>query len=49
MLLIAAPPGHEKYFDELSGLAKAGKPDPVKLAKLREKYDTVQIATLTTG
>ena len=49
MLLIAAPPGHEKYFDELSDLAKAGKPDPDRLAKLREKYDTVQIATLTTG
>jgi hypothetical protein len=33
----------------LSDLAKAGKPDPDRLAKLREKYDTVQIASLTTG
>jgi hypothetical protein len=49
MLLIAAPPGHEKYFDELSDLAKAGKPDPEALAKLRAKYDTMQLATLTTG
>jgi quercetin dioxygenase-like cupin family protein len=49
MLLIAAPPGHENYFDELSELAKAGKPDPEKLAKLRAKYDTMQIASLTTG
>jgi hypothetical protein len=30
MLLITAPPGHEKYFDELRDLiAKGGKPDPV--------------------
>jgi hypothetical protein len=29
MLLIAAPPGHEKYFDELRDLvAKGGKSDP---------------------
>jgi hypothetical protein len=43
MLLITAPPGHEKYFDELRDLvAKGGKPDPEALAKLRAKYDTVQ-------
>ena len=48
MLLITAPPGHEKYFDELRDLvAKGGKPDPEALAKLRAKYDTVQLATLT--
>jgi quercetin dioxygenase-like cupin family protein len=48
MLLITAPPGHEKYFDELRDLiAKGGKPDPDALAKLRAKYDTVQLATLT--
>ena len=50
MLLVAAPPGHEKYFDELRDLiAKGGKPDPEAFAKLRAKYDTVQLATLTTG
>jgi mannose-6-phosphate isomerase-like protein (cupin superfamily) len=50
MLLITAPPGHEKYFDELRDLvAKGGKPDPDALAKLRAKYDTVQLATLTPG
>ena len=50
MLLITAPPGHEKYFDELRDLiAKGGKPDPDTLAKLRAKYDTVQLATLTPG
>jgi quercetin dioxygenase-like cupin family protein len=50
MLLLTAPPGHEKYFDELRDLVAAGgKPDPEKLAKLREKYDTIQLGTLTDG
>ena len=50
MLLITAPPGHEKYFDELRDLiAKGGKPDADALAMLRAKYDTVQLATLTPG
>ena len=49
MLLITAPPGHEKYFDELRDLIAKGKPDPEALAKLRAKYDTVQLATLTSG
>ena len=50
MLLMTAPPGHEKYFDELRDLiSKGGKPDPDALAKLRAKYDTVQLATLTPG
>jgi hypothetical protein len=49
MLLITAPPGHEKYFDELRDLIAKGKPDPEALAKLRAKYDTVQLATLTAG
>jgi hypothetical protein len=50
MLLITAPPGHEKYFDELRDLiANGGKPDPDALANLRAKYDTVQLATLTPG
>ena len=49
MLLITAPPGHEKYFDELRDLIAKGKPDPEALAKLRAKYDTVQLAPLTAG
>jgi hypothetical protein len=28
-------------------IAKGGKPEPEALAKLRAKYDTVQLATLT--
>lgn len=46
MLLIAAPSGHEGYFNELAALAKGGHPDPDALAKLRAKYDTIQISTL---
>ena len=39
-----------RTFDELRDLiAEGGKPDPEALAKLRAKYDTVQIATLTPG
>ena len=30
-------------------VAKGGKPDPDALAKLRAKYDPVQLATLTRG
>lgn len=49
MILIAAPSGHEGYFNELSALAKGGHPDPDALAKLRAKYDTIQISTLKSG
>jgi hypothetical protein len=49
MLLITAPPGHERYFDELRDLIARGKPDLDALAKLRAKYDTVQLAALTPG
>jgi len=37
-----------EYFDDLRDLiAEGGKPDPDALAKLRAKYHTVQLATLT--
>ena len=50
MLLITAPPGHERYFEELSALlAKEGPPDTEAIAALRQKYDTVQLSTLTSG
>lgn len=50
MLLITAPPGHEKYFDELAELvAKGGRPDPEAIARLRAKYDTIQISSLTSS
>lgn len=47
ILVIAAPAGHEGYFDELATLAKGGRPDPEALARLRAKYDTIQISSLT--
>jgi len=48
MLLVTAPPGHERYFEELSALlATGGPPDPEAIAALRRKYDTVQVSTLT--
>jgi mannose-6-phosphate isomerase-like protein (cupin superfamily) len=50
MLLITAPPGHEKYFDELRDLiAKGGKPDPDALAKLRRKVRHSPARNTNTG
>ncbi|MGE5218917.1 MAG: hypothetical protein ACM3SP_18120, partial [Chloroflexota bacterium] len=50
MLLVTAPPGHERYFEELSALlAQGGPPDPEAIAALRRKYDTVQVSTLTSS
>jgi len=50
MLLVMAPPGFERYFEELSELlAQAGQPDPEAIAALRRQYDTVQLSTLTSG
>src|SRR5262249_54583097 len=50
LLLVMAPPGFERYFEELSALlATAGPPDPEAIAALRRQYDTVQLSTLTAG
>ena len=47
ILVIASPPGHEKYFDELAELvSKGGPPDPDAIARLRAKYDTIQVSAL---
>ncbi|HTX16485.1 MAG TPA: cupin domain-containing protein, partial [Candidatus Baltobacteraceae bacterium] len=47
LLLGCSPPGHENYFSELSALlAIPGPPDSTAIAKLREKYDTIQISAL---
>jgi mannose-6-phosphate isomerase-like protein (cupin superfamily) len=49
-LLITSPPGHDRYFDELAAiLADDGPPDSGAIAKLRSRYDTVQISSLTAG
>ena len=50
MLLITAPPGYERYGEALSALlAQGGPPAPEAIAALRQKYDTVQVSTLTSG
>jgi uncharacterized cupin superfamily protein len=49
MLLIATPPGHERYFAELAEiLARSGPPDPEEIAALRARFDTTQVSPLTT-
>jgi quercetin dioxygenase-like cupin family protein len=48
VLMTVSPPGHERYFEELAKLAAHGSPDPDALARLRDRYDTDQLSTLTT-
>ena len=45
LLCICSPPGHERYFQELDAAILAGKGtvDREFLAKLRAKYDTIQV------
>ena len=49
VLMTVSPPGHEHYFEELAKLAASGPPDAKALAGLRDRFDTDQISTLTTG
>lgn len=47
MLMIASPPGHENYFNELAELvSKDGPADPDAIGNLRVKYDTIQVSAL---
>jgi quercetin dioxygenase-like cupin family protein len=49
MLLVATPPGHERYFAELAEiLTRGGAPDPDEIAALRARFDTTQVSPLTT-
>ncbi|HJQ42661.1 MAG TPA: cupin domain-containing protein [Jatrophihabitantaceae bacterium] len=49
MLLVATPPGHERYFADLAEiLARPGAPDPDEIAALRARFDTTQVSSLTT-
>jgi mannose-6-phosphate isomerase-like protein (cupin superfamily) len=45
LLCVCSPPGHERYFQELDAALQSGKGtvDRESLAKLREKYDTIQV------
>ena len=47
VLMTVSPPGHEHYFEELARLSADGAPDTSALHALRERYDTVQLSTLT--
>jgi quercetin dioxygenase-like cupin family protein len=47
LLMTVSPPGHERYFEELAGLTAGGRPDPEVLAALRQRFDTIQLSTLT--
>jgi len=49
VLVTVSPLGHEHYFEELEKHAVHGAPDPKALADLRNRYDTDQHSTLTTG
>ena len=50
MLMTVSPPGHEHYFEELAKVAVRGdRPDDAAIAKLRSRYDTVQLSALKTG
>jgi hypothetical protein len=46
--MTVSPPGHEHYFEELANLAARGSPDPEALSRLRDRFDTDQLSTLTT-
>ncbi len=49
MLLVCAPSGHERYFEELAAiLAREGPPDPEVIGALRARFDTTQVSPLTT-
>ena len=47
LLMTFSPPSHEQYFWELAELTAKGRPDPVALAALRQRFDTDQLSTLT--
>jgi len=48
MLVVATPPGHERYFEELAEiLSGEGAPDPEAIAQLRARFDTTQVSPLT--
>lgn len=50
MFLQVAPPGHERYFEELGQiLARSATPDRAAIAALRQRYDTEQLTPLLPG
>jgi mannose-6-phosphate isomerase-like protein (cupin superfamily) len=50
VFLQVAPPGHERYFEELGEmLARSATPDREAIAALRQRYDTEQLTPLLPG
>lgn len=49
VLMTVSPPGHERYFDELSHLLASGTADAGEVGALRARYDTDQLTTLRAG
>jgi mannose-6-phosphate isomerase-like protein (cupin superfamily) len=50
MLFLVAPPGHEYYLEELSGLlAGGGPPDQAAIAALRARHDITQLTPMRPG
>jgi len=49
LLVVATPPGHERYFLELAEiLSRPDAPDPDEIAALRTRFDTTQVSPLST-
>ncbi|MET4802234.1 cupin domain-containing protein [Bradyrhizobium sp. LB11.1] len=46
VLMTVSPPGHERYFEELSETVARGGADPTTIAELRARYDTDQLSEL---
>jgi hypothetical protein len=45
-LMTVSPPGHERYFEELSETVARSGADPTTIADLRARYDTDQLSAL---
>ena len=49
VIMTVSPPGHERYFEELSALVAGGQQqDSNVIADLRRRYDTDQLTALST-
>jgi mannose-6-phosphate isomerase-like protein (cupin superfamily) len=50
MVFLFAPPGHERYQEELGQLlARGGPPDPAAISRLRAQHDIQQLTPLVPG
>lgn len=50
MLFLVAPPGHERYLEEVAEvLARPGPPDPTVIAALRARHDIQPLTPMVSG